>query len=63
MKIDIAQQLVAPESGIAVENFAARAEQIANSLGLVADLQRTSGETGEKKKLTGGTRNELRGRD
>ena len=48
MKIDVAQQLVATAGAIAVENFAARDDQIANSFGLVADLERTSGETGEK---------------
>ncbi len=50
MKIDIAQQLVTPESGIAVENFAARAKQIANPFGLMGDFQRAAGEADHKKK-------------
>ncbi len=50
MKIDIAQQLVSPESGVAVENFAARAEQIADPFGLIADFQRATGEADHKKK-------------
>jgi hypothetical protein len=52
MKIDIAQQLVTPESAIAAQNFTARADQIANPLSLVANLQWISRETGQKKKLT-----------
>jgi pyruvate/2-oxoglutarate dehydrogenase complex dihydrolipoamide dehydrogenase (E3) component len=35
------------------ENLSARAEQVEDSLGLVADFWRTSGETGQKKKLAG----------
>ncbi|HSY79976.1 MAG TPA: hypothetical protein VK884_10215 [Verrucomicrobiae bacterium] len=50
MKIDIAQQLVSPESGVTVENFAARAEQIVDPFGLMADFQTAAGETDHKKK-------------
>ncbi len=46
MKIQIAQLFVFSERGVTVENLTARADQIANSLGLVADLQRTSREPG-----------------
>src|ERR1700735_952436 len=50
MKIDIAQQLVSPDSGVTVENFAARSEQIADPFGLMGDFQRATGEAGHKKK-------------
>ena len=50
MKIGITQQLVTPESNIAFENLAARAEQIADSFGLVADFQRAAGKADHKKK-------------
>src|SRR6202046_154625 len=50
MKIDIAQQLVSPESGVTVENFAARAEQIVDPFGLMADFQRAAGEADHEKK-------------
>src|ERR1035437_10486629 len=52
MEIDIAQQLITPESAVVAQNFTARADQIANPLSLVANLQWTSRETGQKKKLT-----------
>src|SRR5271155_4264396 len=50
IKIGITQQLVTPEAGIAFENFAARAEQIADSFGLVVDFQRAAGKADHKKK-------------
>ncbi len=50
MKIDIAQQRVTPASGIAIENFAARAKKIVDSFCLVTDFQRTAGEADHKKK-------------
>ena len=51
MEIHVAQLLVATEGAFAVEDFAARADQVANSFRLVADFKWTSGEAGQKKKL------------
>src|SRR5208282_2993802 len=53
MKIDVTQQPVAPESAVAIENFAARSDQIADSPGQVSNFEWASGETSEKKELTG----------
>ena len=48
MKIEIAQLFVSAHGSVAVEDFAARTEQIANPLSLVANFERTSGKTGQK---------------
>ena len=63
MEIDIAQQLVTPESAVGAQNFTARADQISNPLSLIANLQWTSRETGQKKKLTGRIEAHSRGLD
>src|SRR5271167_893511 len=60
IKVDVTQQLVTPERAVAVENFAALAEQIADSPGLVADREGTVRETIEKKRRT--RRREARGK-
>src|SRR5260370_16285557 len=52
MRVEIAQKLVTSLRNIVVENFSARADQLADSFGLVADLEWTPTETTQEKTLS-----------